>query len=115
MARTQRIALTDRPDTYTVLGRDGLPIGPAEEYLQFLRDDQASPNTVKAYAAGLSAWWKLLEHTEVDSREVSTALFGQFLVFLRTGDLAGNARIGEPEGGLSPASVQLRAAAVLAL
>ena len=115
MARTQRIALTDRPDTYTVLGRDGLPIGPAEEYLQFLRDDQASPNTVKAYAAGLSAWWKLLEHTEVDWREVSTALFGQFLVFLRTGDLPGNARIGEPEGGLSPASVQLRAAAVLAL
>ncbi|ORW08118.1 tyrosine-type recombinase/integrase [Mycolicibacter longobardus] len=114
MARTQRIALTDAPDTYTVLGCDGLPIGPAEEYLQFLRDDQASPNTVKAYAAGLASWWKLLEHTGVDWREVSTALFGQFLVFLRSADLPGTARIGEPEGGLSPASVQLRAAAVLA-
>jgi len=63
MARTQRIALTDRFDTYTVLGADHLPIEAAEEYLQFLRDDGTSPNTVKAYAAGLAAWWTLLEHT----------------------------------------------------
>ncbi|WP_158089858.1 site-specific integrase, partial [Mycobacterium kyorinense] len=114
MARTQRIALTDRPDTYTVLGADHLPIDPAEEYLQFLRDDAASPNTVKAYAAGLAAWWTLLEHTGTDWRDVSTAMFGQFLTYLRSGDLPGTARIGAPPTWLGPASTQLRAAAVLA-
>ncbi len=114
MSRTQRIALTDRPDTYTVLGADGLPICAAEEFLQFLRDDEASPNTVKAYAAGLAAWWTVLEHTGTDWREISTGLFGQFLAYLRTGDLPGTARIGAPEGWLGPASTQLRAAAVLA-
>lgn len=114
MSRTQRVALTDRPDTYTVLGADGLPIRAAEEFLQFLRDDEASPNTVKAYAAGLAAWWTVLEHTGTDWREISTGLFGQFLAYLRTGDLPGTARIGAPQGWLSPASTQLRAAAVLA-
>jgi site-specific recombinase XerD len=114
MARTQRIALTDRPDTYTVLGADHLPVDPAEEYLQFLRDDAASPNTVKAYAAGLAAWWTLLEYTGTDWREVSTAMFGQFLAYLRSGDLPGTARIGAPPTWLGPASTQLRAAAVLA-
>ncbi|WP_458317560.1 tyrosine-type recombinase/integrase [Mycolicibacterium brisbanense] len=114
MSRTQRVALTDRPDTFTVVGADGLPIGAAEEFLQFLRDDEASPNTVKAYAAGLAAWWTVLEHTGTDWREVSTGLFGQFLAYLRTGDLPGTARIGAPQGWLGPASTALRAAAVLA-
>lgn len=113
MARTQRIALTGSPDTYTVLGSDHLPIPPAEEYLQFLRDDSASPNTVKAYATGLATWWTLLEHTSTDWSDVSTALFGQFLAYLRTGDLPGTSRIGAPAIWLSPASTQLRAAAVL--
>jgi len=114
MARTQRIALTEAADTYTVVGADYLPIEPAEEYLQFLRDDEASPNTVKAYAAGLACWWTVLEHTAIDWREISTSLFGQFLSYLRTGDLPGTVRIGAPRTWLSPSSTQLRAAAVLA-
>lgn len=89
MARTQRIALAEDTDTFTVVGPDFLPIDPAEEFLQFLRDDEASPNTVKAYAAGLAAWWTVLEHTGTDWREISTSLFGQFLAYLRTGDLPG--------------------------
>ena len=113
MARTQRIAVTGAPDTFTVLGPDHLPIAAAEEYLQFLRDDDASPNTVKSYAAGLAQWWTVLEHTGTDWREVTTGLFGQFLAYLRTGDLPGTARIGAPEVWLGPASTQLRAAAVL--
>jgi hypothetical protein len=114
MARTQRIALAGGPDTYTVVGVDELPIGPAEEFLQFLRDDDASPNTVKAYAAGLAAWWTLLEHTGTGWCEITTSLFGQFLAYLRSGDLPRTARIGAPAIWLGPASVQLRAAAVLA-
>jgi len=33
-----------------VVDPDGLPVGPAEEYLAFLRERQASPNTVRACA-----------------------------------------------------------------
>ncbi|MFT9526352.1 tyrosine-type recombinase/integrase [Mycobacteroides abscessus subsp. abscessus] len=113
MARTQRITLAGRAPTYTVLGQDHLPIAPVSEYLQFLRDDQASPNTLRAYAAGLAAWWNLLEETNTEWTDVTTALFGEFLTYLRTGDLPGTSRIGPPAVWLSGASVQQRAAAVL--
>lgn len=69
---------------------------------------------MKAYAAGLAAWWTVLDHTGTDWREISTALFGQFLAYLRTGDLPGAARIGAQQVWLSPSSTQVRAAAVLA-
>lgn len=114
MARTQRFTVAEDIATYTVVGGDYLPIDPAEEFLQFLRDDEASPNTVKAYAAGLAAWWTLLEHAGVDWRDITTSLFGQFLAYLRTGDLPGTARIGAPGTWLGPSSTALRAAAVLA-
>lgn len=113
MARVQRITLTGTADTYTVLGSDHLPIGPVAEFLQFLRDDQASPHTLRAYAAGLAAWWDVLEHTATVWTEISTALFGEFLTYLRTGDLPGSVRIGPPGVWLSASSVQQRAAAVL--
>ncbi|MBN7300818.1 tyrosine-type recombinase/integrase [Mycobacteroides abscessus subsp. bolletii] len=113
MVRTQRITLTGAADTYTVVGDDHLPIGPIAEYLQFLRDDQASPHTLRAYAAGLAAWWGLLEHCATGWTDITTVMFGQFLTYLRTGDLPGTARIGPPGVWLSPSSVQQRAAAVL--
>jgi len=36
MARAQRVSFADRPDTYTVVGRDELPIDAAQEYLRFV-------------------------------------------------------------------------------
>ncbi|WP_100484292.1 tyrosine-type recombinase/integrase [Mycobacteroides abscessus] len=117
MARVQRLRFTDRPPTFTVVGADKLPIAPAREYLRFLLDGGASPNTVRTYAYGLAAWWTLLEHTGDGWDEFPTSLFGQFLVYLRTGDLPGTGRIGAPplESGLAEASLQPRAAAVLSL
>jgi hypothetical protein len=96
MARTQRVSFADRAETYTVLGADHLPVPVVVDYLQFLRDDAASPHTIRAYAAGLAAWWTVLEHTGIDWREIPTRLFGEFMTYLRTGDLPGTARIGEP-------------------
>ena len=34
---------------------------PAEEYLEYLRAQQVSPNTVKSYARALALWWQFLE------------------------------------------------------
>lgn len=114
MARVQKmLSVQEGSYWYTVVGADHLPVAPIAEYVQFLRDDQASPNTVRAYAAGLAAWWTLLEHTDVAWTDISTSLFGSFLTYLRTGDLPDTARIGPPRRWLAPASVQQRAAAVL--
>ncbi|MDO3104585.1 Putative transposase/phage integrase [Mycobacteroides abscessus subsp. abscessus] len=115
MARVQRVFdATDGSRWYTVVSADHLPIAPISEYIRFLRDDQASPHTVRAYAAGLAAWWTLLEHTDTEWTQISTSLFGSFLTYLRTGDLPNTSRVGPPEAWLAPATVQQRGAAVLA-
>lgn len=104
----------DHARTYTVLDASHLPVAPIRQYLQFLRDDAASPNTIRAYAAGLAAWWTVLEHTGIAWDEFPASLFGAFLTYLRTGDLPGTARLGPAPTWLSPASVTQRSAAVLA-
>lgn len=111
----QRLTLADRSHSYAVVGADKLPIAPAREYLRFLRERGASPNTVRSYAYGLAAWWTLLEHIGTSWDDFPTSLFGQFLAYLRTGDLPGTARIGEPEALMAESSLAPRGAAVLSL
>lgn len=111
MARTQQIALTARPRTYTTPGSDRLPTTPAQDHLRFLRDDEVCPNTDNAYPAGLAARWKPLERSEFNWREVTAALFGQFLAFVHSGGLPGTTRIGEPGSGGRSSSMQSPAAA----
>lgn len=91
-----------------------LPVEPIEDYLRFLHDDDAAPNTIRAYAAGLAAWWTVLEHTGTAWDDFPASLFGAFLTYLRTGDLPGTARVGPVPSWLAPASVAQRSAAVLA-
>jgi hypothetical protein len=38
---------------------------PAEEYLEYLRAQRASPNTVKACARALALWWQYLDAFEL--------------------------------------------------
>ena len=113
MARTQRVVL-DGGASWTVVGANGLPVDPAEQYLAFLRAQGRSPNTVKAYARGLAQWWCLLEETATAWDWIGASLFGQFLVYLRTGDLPGIDRIGAAPQVLAPTSVASRSASVLA-
>ena len=70
MAVVQRVgAGADR--TWTVLGSDWQVVGPVEEYFEFLRGNDNSPNTVKTYAHGLAAYWSFLEATGEDWASVS--------------------------------------------
>jgi hypothetical protein len=51
----QRV-LPDGERAWTVTGDDHLPVGPVEEYVDFLRvAQQSSPNTIRAYATALPA------------------------------------------------------------
>ena len=69
-----------------MLGVDHLPVGPAEEYLEFLRVQAVSPNTVKSYARGLALWWQYLTAFGLSWDRVRLDEVGGFLAWLRTGD-----------------------------
>jgi len=52
--QVQRVEVPgSRVESWTVLGDDGVPIGPVERYLAYLTAVERSPNTVRAYAHDL--------------------------------------------------------------
>ncbi|HBW21035.1 MAG: tyrosine-type recombinase/integrase [Streptosporangiaceae bacterium] len=111
----QRV-VADGERTWTVVGEDHLPAGPAEEYLEFLRVAQrASPNTVRSYAASLSRWWDYLTAAGLSWDEVTLPSFTPFLTVLRTGDPPGVSRLPAGAGGQMAAesTVAARVTAVL--
>ena len=60
VCRVQRLVLPDGGGhTWTVLGSDHRPVAAAEDYLEYLRAQQVSPNTVKSYARALALWAEL--------------------------------------------------------
>ncbi|MFE2849483.1 tyrosine-type recombinase/integrase [Streptomyces scopuliridis] len=108
--RTQRLTLGTGERTWTVLGRDHRVVGPAEEYLEYLRVQKVSPNTVKSYARALALWWQFLDAFGLSWDVVTLEDFGAFLTWLRTGEgpqvtslTPGAARFGE-----STVAVRLR-------
>jgi site-specific recombinase XerD len=72
--------------TWTVLDADHQVIGAAEEFLEYLRVQGTSPNTVKSYARGLALWWSYLCTFGLGWDQVSLAQTGGFLAWLRSGD-----------------------------
>src|SRR6266700_3911204 len=84
--RVQRLALPDGTVTWTVLGADLAVVGPAEEFLEFLRVQASSPNTVKSYARALALWWSYLAVFGLAWDAVTLSRVGGFLSWLRTGE-----------------------------
>jgi integrase/recombinase XerD len=111
----QRVVL-DGQRTWTVTGDDHLPVGPVEEYLEFLRIAQkCSPNTVRSYATSLARWWEYLTAAGVAWDRVSLPFFVSFVAWLRTGLPAGVARLpaAEEDGRLAESTIASRVTAVL--
>jgi site-specific recombinase XerD len=79
----QVVMPSSRRKSWTVLGGDGVPIGPVERFLAFLTDVERSPNTVKAYAHDLKDWWVFLVGRGLDWREVWLEDIGEFVSWLR--------------------------------
>jgi integrase len=111
-ARMQRIAMPSGETTWTVLGGDLLPVEPVEQFLEYLRGRQQSPNTVKAYARGLQLWWHFLELYGLDWRAAQLEDFGRFLGWLRTGDTPAVASIAERSPRFAERTIALRLHAV---
>jgi site-specific recombinase XerD len=84
--RTQRVVLPGGGSTWTVLGPDHQVVGPAEEFLEYLRVQGTSPNTVKSYARALALWWTYLAVFGLAWDALALADVGGFLAWLRSGD-----------------------------
>lgn len=114
MVGAQRVLDEEGSVSWTVIGGDYMPIGPADRYLRFLVMDGVSPHTLRSYASSLGLWFDFLDKTGRDWDSFPPLAFGEFLTWLRTGDLPGTRRIGTPTARRRPATVQTRSAAVLA-
>ncbi len=111
----QRVLL-DGQRTWTVVGEDYLPVGPVEEYLEFLRvAQQSSPNTIRSYATSLARWWEYLAAAGIAWDEVSLPSFVAFVASLRSGEPAGvtRLRVGDQPAAPAESTVAARVTAVL--
>ena len=70
-------------ESWTVLGDDDLPVGPAERFLAYLSSIGRSPNTVRAYAHDLKDFLEFLAVRGLDWREVRLEDVGEFVAWLR--------------------------------
>jgi len=84
--RARRLVLAGGERSWTVLGGDHQPVGPAEEFLEYLRVQRVSPNTVRSYARALALWWQYLAAFGLAWDGVTLEAAGGFLGWLRTGD-----------------------------
>lgn len=111
--RSQRLVLPGGECTWTVLGVDHRLVGPAEEYLEYLRTQQASPNTVKSYARALALWWQYLAVFELAWDAVTLEDFGGFLTWLRTGEGPRVAALQPSTAQFAESTIAVRLRAVL--
>lgn len=114
VCRAQRLVLPGGERSWTVLGRDHLPVGPAEEYLEYLRAQRSSPNTVKSYARALALWWEYLAQFGLCWDRVMLEAFGGFLTWLRTGDGPEVVSIESRQARFAESTIEVRLRAVLA-
>lgn len=81
----QRVVMpVSESESWTVLGRDGSPIEPAESFLTYLAALERSPNTQRAYATSLKLWFEFLETVGVGWAEVSVDDVARFVSWLRS-------------------------------
>jgi len=116
--QVQRVEVPgSRVESWTVLGDDGVPVGPVERYLAFLTAVERSPNTVKAYAHDLKDYFVFLDHRGLDWREVRLEDLGGYVAWLalppagRAGQVAVLPSAGPQVG---PASVNRKLSALSA-
>ncbi|MET8992311.1 tyrosine-type recombinase/integrase [Nonomuraea wenchangensis] len=114
MAGTQRVA-TSEGVTWTVLGDDFRVAEPVEQYLEYLRSTDCSPNTVKTYARGLALWWSFLELRSQSWDEIGVTDLGTFVGQLRRGDVGEDVVALRPHKRAAHATVAARMRAVLGL
>lgn len=108
----QRVDLGGGDATWTVLGSDHLPVEEIERYLEYLRQCDRSPNTLRSYARALALWWEFLGLRDRAWDAVQIDDLTRFLAWLRTGLPPGVEPLGKTEPRLGSATVAVRLQAV---
>ncbi len=111
--KVQPVELGNGQRTTTVLGDDHLPLQPAEEYLEYLRAQACSPNTVKSYARAIALWFEYLSLCGESWDDVGVDDFGGFLNWLRSGDTPRVTSIAPGQPRFSEATIAVRLRAVI--
>lgn len=81
--RVQRVISRGGAVSWTVIGPDRRPIAAVESYLAWLSHIERSPNTVRAYARDLKAYFEFLEARGAGWNRPSLELLGLFTAWLR--------------------------------
>jgi integrase/recombinase XerD len=82
--RVQRVLMPgSEVESWTVLGDDQVAVEPVERFLGYLTSIEKSPNTVKAYAHDLKAWFTYLTGHDLDWQVVTVEDVAGFVAWLR--------------------------------
>jgi hypothetical protein len=65
-----------------LLGDDFLPVEPVQEFLDYLRNIDRSPNTVRAYAYHLKLYWDYPESKHLEWTGVGLPELAEFMMWL---------------------------------
>ena len=77
--RVQRLVMpSSGVQSWTLLGRDHVPVVPVERFLAYLAAIDRSPNTIRAYAHDLKDWFVFLSGRGVDWRSARLEDVGAF-------------------------------------
>jgi integrase/recombinase XerD len=94
MLRVQRVVMPGSGvESWTVLGKDLVPVEPVERFLAFLSAIERSPNTVKAYAHDLKDWFGYLGRHGLDWRAVTVEDVAGYVAWLRLPPAARDGRV----------------------
>ncbi|WP_411139379.1 tyrosine-type recombinase/integrase [Streptomyces sp. C10] len=99
--------------TWTVLADDCRVAEPIEQYLEYLRSGDCSPNTVRNYARGLALWWTFLERRAQAWDAVGVTELGTFIGQLRRGSVAEDVVLLRGKTRAADTTVASRARAVM--
>ena len=82
--KVQRVRLDGDKVTWLVIGDDYLPIEPIQQFLNYLRNIERSPNTIRSYAYHLMLYWKYLDEVSVDWTKIDIPKLAEFIHWLRS-------------------------------
>jgi len=99
--------------TWTVVDDDGRVIAPVESYLEFARQSDYSPNTIRSHARSLALWSTHLAGRGRDRDAVQLTDFGSFLQGLRAGEVGSGAVALTPARTVADATVAARVRPVM--
>ena len=90
MVKVQKIRVPDTGHlSWIVIDGEHLPVAVVNEYLIYLHRLGRSPNTVRAYAHHLQAYWAFLVEQKHDWRDLKLTQLAEFVSWVRHADRAG--------------------------